>query len=62
MFDDELPQSKKPTPIDLETFSIEDLEARILHLQGEIERARSMIKSKKASLDAANAIFGNRNQ
>lgn len=58
MFDEELPNSKKPKPIDLETFSIEELEDRIIHLEGEIERAKSMISSKKASLDAANAIFG----
>ena len=62
MFDEELPQPKKPKPIDLESFSIEDLEARILHLEGEIEHAKAMIKSKKASLDAANAIFGNHNR
>ena len=62
MFDEELPQPKKPKPIDLESFSIEDLEARILHLEGEIVHAKTMIQSKKASLDAANAIFGNHNR
>lgn len=61
MFDEELPNSKKPKPIDLETFSIEELEERIFHLKSEIERANYMISSKKASLNAANALFGNPN-
>lgn len=58
MTSDDLPTYAKAKPIDLEVFSIEELHERIIHLEGEIERAKSMIISKKASLNTANALFG----
>ena len=41
----------------LETLSVSELEARIVALQGEIERVKSNLASKKAHEAAASAVF-----
>ena len=43
---------------DLELFGIEELEARILMLEGEIARSRAQIDKKRAGRAAADALFG----
>lgn len=50
-------KAKSPI-IDLDILSIEELEDRIILLKQEISNCEAKIKSKKASLDAANALFG----
>ena len=58
---DELePPKKKVEPLNLEIMSIEELEAYIVQLTSEIDRAKEKIDSKKAHRDAASAIFGGR--
>ncbi|MEI6559784.1 MAG: DUF1192 family protein [Rhodospirillaceae bacterium] len=55
---DELePRKKKPALKDLTVLGIADLEDYILELNGEVERARAMIVSKKAALSGAAAFF-----
>ncbi len=56
---DELEPQKKKKPVlkDLQPMSIADLEDYIVDLQGEVERARAMIASKKAALEGAAAFF-----
>ncbi len=54
------PKAKQPDEYlrqDLSSFSIEDLEERIEDLRSEIERCESEIKSKRASLEGAEAFF-----
>jgi uncharacterized small protein (DUF1192 family) len=41
----------------LDALSVDELEERIDLLQGEIERLRDMLRSKRASRDAASAFF-----
>lgn len=48
----------EPKPIILDTLSVVDLENRIATLREEIERCEALIASKRASRDAANAVFG----
>lgn len=43
---------------DLELFGVEELEARIHMLEGEIARARAQIDKKRAGRAAADALFG----
>ena len=59
MFDD-LPLPKKDTndfPRNLENMSINELEAYIKELQGEISRVQTDIAGKKASQEAAASVF-----
>jgi uncharacterized small protein (DUF1192 family) len=59
-WDDELPaKSAKAIAVgdDLRTLSVAELEARILALQGEIERIRSELAAKQAHEAAAAAFF-----
>lgn len=42
---------------DLSTQSIEDLETRILALEGEVARCREAIAKKRAQRAAANSVF-----
>jgi uncharacterized small protein (DUF1192 family) len=68
MIDDELPMSLQ-TPAkgaaalsglmreDLDPYSVEDLEERIVLLEGEIRRARDAVERKKNRRSAADALF-----
>jgi uncharacterized small protein (DUF1192 family) len=51
------PRKAKPVPKDLNPMSVADLDAYILGLQEEIERARAMIAAKKAVRSGAEAFF-----
>ncbi|WP_303827728.1 DUF1192 domain-containing protein [Asticcacaulis taihuensis] len=42
---------------DLDPYSVEDLEARIETLQGEINRAKTALERKKNRRSAADALF-----
>lgn len=50
-------EARKPQLLKFETMSIEDLEARILDLEGEIAAIRSVIKSKHAARGSADSFF-----
>lgn len=56
--DDLEPVRKRIEPLNLDALSIEELEAYIVQLTGEIERTKAKIAAKKAHRDAAGAIFG----
>lgn len=43
---------------DLELYSVEELEARIAVLEGEVARARAQIDKKRSGRAAAEALFG----
>lgn len=62
MIDDDpfAPPAKKPVSLEaqLENASIEDLEARIERLKGEILQCEAVIKAKRAQRAAADAVFG----
>jgi uncharacterized small protein (DUF1192 family) len=56
---DEDPFAKpEPKKIPFQEWSIEDLEARILDLRQEILDIEALVKTKKASKLAADAVFG----
>ena len=58
MFDDENePQKKTPTVKNLEPMSVDELQAYITELKGEIMRTEEEIKRKQAHMDAASSIF-----
>jgi uncharacterized small protein (DUF1192 family) len=58
MFDDD-PFAKTAKPaVPLEMLSIEELEARIERLKGEIAACQALIDSKQSHKNAADAIFG----
>ena len=63
MFDDEESSAKKAKELvvgeDLSTISIEELEERIILLEGEIARIRDEIASKRSSKQAAESFFRN---
>lgn len=62
-FEDLEPRVKKqglPLFIDLSDFSIDELEARIAAMEGEIERCRQEIAGKKSTRASADAIFKSR--
>ncbi|MBB4210295.1 hypothetical protein CCR85_09530 [Rhodothalassium salexigens] len=44
----------------LDRFSVDELEARIVRLEGEIARARAALSSKRGSLSDAEALFSKR--
>lgn len=55
---DDLEPRRKPQPVkDLSGWSIGDLEAHIAELEGEILRARAVIKAKQAQKSAADLLF-----
>lgn len=56
------PPAAKPVSLEaqLENASIEDLEARIVRLRGEIVQCEQAIAAKKAQRAAADAVFGGR--
>ena len=58
-WDDLTPKRPKGAVLgeNLETFSVGELEARIVALQDEIERVRAELAAKKAHEAAASAIF-----
>jgi uncharacterized small protein (DUF1192 family) len=53
----DLPQRPSAKPPDLVTWSVEELEAYIKRLQGEIERARAAIEARRSVHSAAEALF-----
>ncbi len=57
--EDELPkkQTQHEIGMSLDDLSIDELEKRIILLQGEVKRLQSSIISKKASLESAQAFF-----
>ena len=64
MVDDDpfAPPVKKPLPVEaqIETASIDDLEARIERLRAEIALCERAIASKRAQREAADSVFGRR--
>lgn len=58
--DDNLPQRQSAKPLNLSNWSVEELEAYIARLQGEIDRARSEIGAKQSTRGAAEALFKTR--
>ena len=54
---DDLPRRPSAKPPDLATWSVEELEAYINRLQGEIERARAAIEARRSVHSAAEALF-----
>jgi uncharacterized small protein (DUF1192 family) len=54
---DDLPRRAGAKPPDLATWSVEEVEAYIVRLQAEIERARAAIKSKQSIRGAAESLF-----
>ena len=55
--DDLEPRKKPVTPRNLDTLSIEELEAYIAELQGEIERVRAKIAAKQTHRAGAASLF-----
>ncbi len=55
--DEDLPQTRRYQPLDLEKMSVEEVEAYIVELEGEIARSRAAIESKKSLLSAAESVF-----
>ena len=55
--DDDLPRRPVAKPPDLTTWSIEELEAYIGRLEGEIARARAAIEARRSVRGAAEALF-----
>jgi uncharacterized small protein (DUF1192 family) len=58
-WDDVRPSPKREIIVgaSLEALSIEELEARIVALQGEIERIRATLTARRSQQQAADAIF-----
>ena len=54
---DDLPRRPTIKPPDLATWSIEELEAYIQRLEGEIQRARAAIEARRSVQGAAEALF-----
>ncbi|SLN74273.1 DUF1192 domain-containing protein [Oceanibacterium hippocampi] len=57
MFDDENVKRTLPERPVLDTWSIAELEERIIELQAEIERTRATIRQKSGAASAADAVF-----
>jgi len=63
MFEDLEPRPRRGEALtaigreELDVYSIEDLEERILTLDHEIERSRAAIEAKKAKKNAADSLF-----
>lgn len=58
---DDLDPTPPPPKPDLERLSVDELEARIAQLQGEIEDCRAELNRKQALKSAADALFGKGN-
>ena len=58
--EDDLPIRPKSRPPDLATWSVEELDAYILRLQAEIERARATLQARRSVHGAAEAAFKKR--
>jgi uncharacterized small protein (DUF1192 family) len=58
--EDDLPRRASVKPPDLATWSIEEVEAYIVRLQAEIERAKAAIKSMQSIRGAAESLFKQR--
>jgi uncharacterized small protein (DUF1192 family) len=54
---DDLPRRPSAKPPDLANWSIEELEAYIQRLEGEIARARAAIEARRSVRGAAEALF-----
>ena len=54
---DDLPRRPSAKPPDLANWSIEELEAYIKRLEGEITRARAAIEARRSVHGAAEALF-----
>jgi uncharacterized small protein (DUF1192 family) len=57
---DDLPQRATVKPPDLATWSVEEVEAYIVRLRAEIERAEAAIKAKQSIRGAAESLFKKR--
>jgi uncharacterized small protein (DUF1192 family) len=57
---DDLPRRASLKPPDLATWSVEEVEAYIVRLQAEIERAKEAIKAKQSIRGAAESLFKQR--
>ena len=57
---DDLPRRINVKPPDLATWSVEEVEAYIVRLQAEIERAKAAIKAKQSIRGAAESLFKQR--
>lgn len=51
------PLAPKPAGVNLDRMSIEELEARVADLKGEIAACEAAIRAKRAQREAANAFF-----
>jgi uncharacterized small protein (DUF1192 family) len=57
---DDLPRRASIKPPDLATWSVEEVEAYIVRLRAEIERAEAAIKAKQSIRGAAESLFKKR--
>jgi uncharacterized small protein (DUF1192 family) len=57
---DDLPQRATVKPPDLATWSVEEVEAYIVRLRAEIERAAAAIQAKQSIRGAAESLFKKR--
>jgi uncharacterized small protein (DUF1192 family) len=57
---DDLPRRPTTKPPDLATWSVEEVEAYIVRLRAEIERAEAAIKAKQSIRGAAESLFKKR--
>jgi uncharacterized small protein (DUF1192 family) len=51
------PPKKAPQPVNLETMSVAELEARIGELEAEIRRTRETIAGKQKARGSADSVF-----
>ncbi len=56
-FEDLEPRKQPPKPRDLSTWGVAELNDYIANLNAEIERARTVIRSKQGHRSAADALF-----
>ncbi len=57
---DDLPRRASVKPPDLATWSVEEVEAYIVRLRAEIERAEAAIRAKQSIRGAAESLFKKR--
>lgn len=59
MFEEEVVAQKQRIPdAALDQLSVAELEARVAHLEHELQRCRTAIAAKRAHRSAADAVFG----